>query len=427
MTDKEFMLETLLGDIMEAAKVNLFTGEYRFIKKIDTEVERRCLKEPTIERYIKSTVSAGVIHPQDVHDFMQFLNIKHIKEQIASGKKHFTHSYRRHFGSIYTWITFVLSVPETYSEENPWVIFRWETTDDDHHMLEDSLRIMSTIFHKILKINLTEDSYVIIKGYEDEMTGKQGFDEKISAWLRQFALCGNVHEEDKQMFLEFSDMDLLKEHFRQSKEYMRLRYRRKTEGSFRWVVMELVPSIEYSDYNQVIMLYIRDIQDEYTSELHYQKELEYYCNVDIMTGLWNRYYYNRYVQHLIRKNVSGIGIIFADLNGLKQVNDQKGHSEGDKFIKDFASLLAQEFGKEFCCRISGDEFLVWQEDISKESFLEKAERFRKSLEDSDKPIASVGMAWDECVLNAEQVVKDAELSMYHEKQKYYAKFPGNRR
>lgn len=427
MSDDEFLLKTFLNDIMKVAKVNLYTGEYTFIKKLDTEVEKRCLKEPTINRYAEAVIKEDVIHPADIADFRQFINIEHIRKQIELGKRHFTHSYRRRFGSIYTWITFVLSVPADYSEQNPWVVFRWETTDDDHHMLEDSLRILSTIFHKILKVNLTTDSFVIIKDYDNEMDIKAGFNEKISVWLKQFALSGNVHEEDRSAYLKFSDIDLLRDHFRHSKEYLRCRYRRRTGGSFRWVSMELVPSIEYSDDNQVLMLYIRDIQDEYISELHYQKELEYQCNTDIMTGLWNRYYYNKYIQHLTRRDVPSIGMIFADLNGLKRINDRGGHADGDKFIKDFALTLARAFGKEACCRLSGDEFLVWLEDVSKEDFEAKAENFKQSITENGKPIASVGTSWSTCVLDAEQVVKDAEKAMYEEKRKYYDAFPEERR
>lgn len=427
MSDRDFLLDTLLNDILKVAKVNLYSGEYSFIKQLNTEVEARCLRSKTIEEYVENTVAEGVIHPSDVSEFKQFVNIEHIRKQIKEGKKHFTHSYRRRFGNIYTWITFVLSVPENYSPSNPWVIFRWETTDDDHHMLEDSLKILSTIFHKILRINITDDTFVIIKGYENELTAKQGFDMRISAWLRQFALSGNVHEEDRQAYLRFTDIDLIRDHFRHSKDYMRCRYRRKTEGSYRWVSMELVPSIEYSNENQVLMLYIRDIQDEYVSELHYQKELEYQCNADVMTGLWNRYYYNKYIEHLATRDVSSIGMIFADLNGLKRVNDQGGHAEGDKFIKSFAITIAREFGKEFCCRISGDEFLIWQEDVDKDSFAERVELFRQKLNNDGRPIASVGMAWSDCVLEAEQVVKDAEAQMYVEKEKYYKAFPEDRR
>lgn len=428
MTDTDFLLKTIMGDILKAAKVNISTGEYSFIKKIDTVVERRCLKEPTIDRYIKRTVRENVIHPQDVGDFLRFINLNHIKTQIAAGKKHFAHSYRRRFGDIYTWITFVLSVPADYSEEDPWVIFRWEVTDDDHHMLEDSLRILSSIFHKILKVNLTEDSFVIIKGYEDEMNRMQGFDEKISAWMRQFALSGNVHEEDRQAYLKFVDMDTLKNHFKNSREYVRCRYRRRTEGSYRWVTMEMVPSIEYSDDNQVVMLYIRDIQDEYVSELHYQKELEYYCNTDVMTGLWNRYYYNRYAQHLPGRSLSSLGIIFADLNGLKRINDQQGHMEGDAYIRSFAQILARMFGKEYCCRISGDEFLVWQENATQEEFEKKVQEFRDDLDWNGRPMASVGFSWCcDGIPDADQMVKDAEAAMYREKEKYYEMYPDDKR
>jgi len=427
MTDEEFLTRVLLNDIMKVAKVNLYTGEYVFIKKIDTEVERRCLKLPTIEQYISGIVCEGVLHPQDIMDFMHFTNIDHIRQQIAGGKRHFVHSYRRRFGEIYTWITFVISVPEEYSEEQPWVVFRWETTDDDHHMLEDSIKILTSIFHKILKVNLTEDSFTVIKGYNSEMNAENGYNEKISAWLRQFALFGNVHDEDKRAFLKFSDINYLRARFKEGRDYLRIRYRRKTNGSFRWVSMELVPSTEYSDDDQVVMLYIRDIQDEYVSELHYQKELEYYCNTDILTGLWNRYYYNRYFQHLSKKKISGIGIVFADLNGLKQINDHQGHGSGDDFIKGFALTLAREFGKEFCCRISGDEFIAWRENVSKEAFDAQVKQFREILNKNGKPIASVGSAWSNDSIDADRLVHDAEIMMYSEKQEFYDKFPKERR
>ena len=409
MLDKHFVLEALLDDIMKVAKVNIQTGEYVFIKEIDTAIEKKCLKAKKIDEYIRNIAQEGVIHPQDISEFLRHTDFDNICRQIHKGKRHLVHSYRRRFGDIYTWITFVITVPKTYGKDNPWVIFRWEESDDDHHMLEDSLRILSTIYHKIVKINLTTDSYEIIKVYGDEMKREQGFDEKASVWFNQFAMCGNVWEEDKQEYLNFTNIDFLKKHFKNSSQYNRYRYRRMTGGEFRWVSMELIPSIEYSEDNQVIMLYIRDIDDIYVSELHYQKKLEYYCNTDIMTGLWNRYYYNNYcVSHFSQENPVPVGIIFADLNGLKQVNDVKGHAEGDKFIKAFSQMLDETFGRTVCCRISGDEFLVWQENIREEDFQNKVHLFHEKLEQQEKPMASIGAAWCEVVRDIDDLVKDVQ-------------------
>lgn len=428
MTDKDFVLEALFDDIMKVAKVNIQTGEYIFIKQIDTVIEKKSLKAKKIDEYIRSVAEHGVIHPQDISEFYRHTDLNYIREQIQQGKKHFVHSYRRRFGDIYTWMTFVITVPKTYSEEHPWVIFRWEESDDDHHMLEDSLRILSTMFHKILKINLAADSYEIIKLYPDEMTKEQGFDKKLSIWFRQFAMCGNICEEDRQAFTDFTNLRFLRHHFKNSSEYLRCRYRRRTGGVFRWVSMELVPSIEYSDDNPVIMLYIRDIHDEYVSGLHYQKELEYYCNTDIMTGLWNRYYCKNYcVLHFTKENTARLGIIFADLNGLKRVNDLKGHAEGDEFIKNFAHMLAGTFGRVSCCRVSGDEFLVWQEDISEDEFRGKVKAFHETLQEQEKPVASIGAVWSEEVQDIAALVKQAETAMYQDKQKYYERFPEEHR
>ncbi|WP_443770082.1 hypothetical protein [Anaerostipes sp.] len=44
-------------------------------------------------------------------------------------------------------------------------------------------------------------------------------------------------------------------------------YRLNITGQFRWVSMELFRSSEYTDTNQMIILYVRDINDEYLKQL----------------------------------------------------------------------------------------------------------------------------------------------------------------
>ncbi len=51
-------------------------------------------------------------------------------------------------------------------------------------------------------------------------------------------------------------------------------------------------------------------------------------------------------------------VIFADMNGLKVVNDTYGHHEGDFYIKQVAETLKQHFSSETIARLGGDEFLI---------------------------------------------------------------------
>lgn len=85
---------------------------------------------------------------------------------------------------------------------------------------------------------------------------------------------------------------------------------------------------------------------------------------DLMTGLLNRNGFNLMLPQLIEEAKAGgkqFLIVMADLNGLKYVNDNFGHSEGDVFIKTAAGAMARtwiggaECEKNF--RIGGDEFV----------------------------------------------------------------------
>ncbi len=73
---------------------------------------------------------------------------------------------------------------------------------------------------------------------------------------------------------------------------------------------------------------------------------------DVLTGIMNRNEMNNRIDELRegKARIDRLGIVFADLNGLKRVNDQFGHVEGDRMPKESSAVLRQVF--------AGDE---WQE------------------------------------------------------------------
>lgn len=425
MTDKEFLLDTYFEDFFKAAKVNLFTGEYIFIKKLQTEQEEESLKEKTIGEYIKKLIDLHVIHPDDSAYYLYHSNLKYIQSRLYQYQKVKTvFSFRRKIGNTYRWVTFEIMIPKSFSEENPWIIFTWKDSDSDSRALEDTLNILSTMFHKILKVNLTDDTYEDIKMYDKERAEAYGFSLSYSKWVQGFAKMGYVLEEDLNDYCKFTDLDYLRNHFAASTDCIHCRYRRKTDGIFRWVSLEIMPSIEYTNDNQVVMLYIRDIHDSYVAELNYKKELEYYCNYDTLTGIWNRYYYDKFRSEYDKDHKKKtLAVIFADINGLKYINDMYGHEKGDEYIKSFAKLLADTFGKKFCFRISGDEFLVIQSKVDRADFLQQFKNFHDTMQHQSKPMASIGWTWREEPDRLEELVNAAEQEMYLDKQEFYKNYP----
>lgn len=141
-----------------------------------------------------------------------------------------------------------------------------------------------------------------------------------------------------------------------------------------------------------------------------------YC--DQLTGLGNRSAWVRYVAQLDRKKP--VGLIFGDLNGLKQMNDTFGHEGGDLMLCQAAQVMQKfvgERGEVF--RMGGDEFLIIYDDIGQQEFQQIAEQLKESLREQNINV-SLGAVWHENALqNFDTLVTKADFAMYREKEAYH--------
>lgn len=129
--------------------------------------------------------------------------------------------------------------------------------------LKDAVTMLSTIFYRILKIDLEADSYEIIEQGNSDPLRELYQKESISACLKDVAEKGYIHEEDYKEYTEFCSLEHLKKIFLDGSQYASLQYRRVLEGQYRWVSMEIVRSTEYREDNQQVVMDIRDINDDY--------------------------------------------------------------------------------------------------------------------------------------------------------------------
>jgi len=145
---------------------------------------------------------------------------------------------------------------------------------------------------------------------------------------------------------------------------------------------------------------------------------------DILTGLNNRLSWHKAFETIIRKKTP-VTICALDINGLKKVNDTKGHLAGDELIKGAADCIAQVFGKYGnVYRIGGDEFcaLLFQdideEDIRRE--LSEKTKGWKGRSVNELSLA-LGMARLDHDFDSryEEVIHEADVKMYAEKEARY--------
>jgi diguanylate cyclase (GGDEF)-like protein/PAS domain S-box-containing protein len=152
--------------------------------------------------------------------------------------------------------------------------------------------------------------------------------------------------------------------------------------------------------------------------------------VDELTGLYNRRGFLAFSeQHLtsIQRTHKSLMVVYADLDGLKQINDSFGHMEGDRALTKTAELLTETFrSSDVLGRLGGDEFTVFaavEPDGGVDSALARLNRKFASFNASEtvpyKLSISVGLAImnPEVAETVEQLMARADKAMYENKRK----------
>lgn len=152
--------------------------------------------------------------------------------------------------------------------------------------------------------------------------------------------------------------------------------------------------------------------------------------VDMLTGVYNRNAMNNRVDWFIRsddKKPDCFGIVFADLNGLKQMNDKDGHGAGDRLLKAAAAVLNDVFYDSEIYRAGGDEFMIIAINITEDELEKRVERLRRDSEDPDNVSFALGLYYDNGENDIRKAMRTADERMYKDKERYYQLFPDRRR
>ena len=157
--------------------------------------------------------------------------------------------------------------------------------------------------------------------------------------------------------------------------------------------------------------------------------LEYLSNMDLLTSVQNRNSMNNRVSQFMNGKVQykSLAVIFADLNGLKPVNDKYGHDAGDELLKKASSALKLTFSKSEIYRAGGDEFLVIILDQPKEDIEAKVQKLRENSENTDNVSFSLGFYYNENGGNIRTAMHEADVRMYEDKKQFYLRHPEKRK
>lgn len=148
-----------------------------------------------------------------------------------------------------------------------------------------------------------------------------------------------------------------------------------------------------------------------------QEQLQYLSYRDMLTNLYNRNYYISQMEKSREKCYKNIGVVYIDLNGLKQVNDEQGHEAGDSFIRRAAQQIVAVF-PEHTYRIGGDEFVVIYPNILEQQFEFLMNQLHLNARQHHVSI-SCGSVWRSECTDLDEMLKEADEKMYEDKKKFY--------
>jgi len=198
---------------------------------------------------------------------------------------------------------------------------------------------------------------------------------------------------------------------------------------FESLVIEISCSLKLINLIQSRQTIERKLQTALEDLEKYNEQLSSISETDELTKLLNRRGFLKNARHLLamsrRKEKDGI-LFFADLDGLKGINDTYGHEEGDNAIKALAAVLKRAFREsDVLARLGGDEFTVFTLNTHSEMLETFEKRIDDDLEEhnrkSDKPyqvsvsIGAVPFKHTD-VVDIETLMNKADVLLYQQKK-----------
>ena len=195
------------------------------------------------------------------------------------------------------------------------------------------------------------------------------------------------------------------------------------QGETRWI-METVTSILYEG-RRAILGNSMDI----TIRKQMEEEIQTLSVTDPLTGLYNRRGFLSLAEQqlkIAKRTKIGLLLLFADLDGMKWINDNLGHKKGDEALIEVANVLKKVFrDADIVARVGGDEFSVLAVGIEMEDSRIIEDRLQyeiginNSRENRDYSLSmSVGMVYNdpENPSTIDELMSHADVLMYEQKK-----------
>jgi len=142
---------------------------------------------------------------------------------------------------------------------------------------------------------------------------------------------------------------------------------------------------------------------------------------DLLTNALNRNAFMDVLSQFRPGQYASAGIIYIDINGMKEINDFYGHHQGDKILITTVAKVFNLFKPDELFRIGGDEFVIITYDLTETDFYEKFNLLRNIFcEKTNLPFSiATGSYWVKSPSDLNSLLQQADSAMYTDKKKFY--------
>jgi diguanylate cyclase (GGDEF)-like protein len=180
-------------------------------------------------------------------------------------------------------------------------------------------------------------------------------------------------------------------------------------------------SVDLSSYIELVSLLLSKMAVA-CSRAKYFEDAQHCAITDLLTGLYNKAYFLEAVRTEIargRRNQKPLSLVMFDFDNFKELNDTKGHMEGDRILKEVGRLLKEQIrSMDIPCRYGGEEFTVILPETSQDDAFSIAERLRKSVESAFSGMTTISLGIVTCMnssIDENTMVKHADAALYKAK------------
>ena len=235
-----------------------------------------------------------------------------------------------------------------------------------------------------------------------------------------------IHEQDWEQVSAFVSKDNMIASMENRKDCS-ITYRVIASGQAQYTRMTVRKSSDGTHF----IIGVENVDDEIKKENRHLKELKTAKELarrDELTGVKNRTAYKELEESVQGNMDNGLyyltfALVVCDTNNLKQINDTRGHTAGDEYIRSSAQLLCEFFAHSPMFRVGGDEFVVFLRGNDYSARHEIMDKLRRQVIENKKKGEGVIIAAGMAEYNPENdnfvsdIFERADKEMYEDKKK----------